>query len=635
MKKYITFFALIGIFCLINQNGISQVSEGGIPLSFSLGIDVRNLPAIEMPPVDTEKLLREDANPQNVKEQKPFRFGYAIDVDIDIKKAGTLEILPNGDKIWLLKIYSPNAFSLNFIYNQFHLGYGSTFFIYNEDETMILGAFTPELSNNSDNLFATDLVQGNTIVLEYYEPVFIDNGMIHISKVIHGYIDMFGDRSSSCHADANCTAGNSWSNEKRSIAKVIIGEYVCTGCLINNTKQDLTPYFLTANHCYFDEMGNPKPGRDPKTTVFNFGYLKSGCGTGSTSTGNSLTGATLRAHDGWTDFALLELQTKPPANYSVYYAGWFRSFSETGGTVVGLHHPAGDVMKISVGWIKDAISWWGGQTKTHWQAIFSIGTVQGGSSGSPLFMDHNHKIVGQLSGNHNTQCVPEDDECFCESENKLGEYGRFDLSWSGNGSKETRLKDWLDPDKTGVYSLDGMDGLNCFENLTNQTISSNKIIKGCATLNIKDVTINNSATVVITADKEVIIKPGFHAVAGTDVSISINPTSLSPPQNLLVINNETINSLEDEKKTEVPINKRPSFTLFPNPNPGTFQIETNFPLDEITNFKITNSLGATVYETQNLFLNTIQLPTSVSGLHFVVAMLKTGTVLTQKMMVQR
>jgi len=79
----------------------------------------------------------------------------------------------------------------------------------------------------------------------------------------------------------------------------------------------------------------------------------------------------------------------------------------------------------------------------------------------------------------------------------------------------------------------------------------------------------------------------------------------------------------------------PSFVIIPNPNPGTFQIETNFSLSDITNLKIINSLGATVYETQNLFLNTIQLPTSVSGLHFVVAMLKTGTVLTQKMMVQR
>jgi len=46
-------------------------------------------------------------------------------------------------------------------------------------------------------------------------------------------------------------------------------------------------------------------------------------------------------------------------------------------------------------------------------------------------------------------------------------------------------------------------------------------------------------------------------------------------------------------------------------------------------------LGATLYETQTLSSHTIQLPTSATGLHFVVIMLKTGAVLTQKMMIQR
>jgi hypothetical protein len=79
----------------------------------------------------------------------------------------------------------------------------------------------------------------------------------------------------------------------------------------------------------------------------------------------------------------------------------------------------------------------------------------------------------------------------------------------------------------------------------------------------------------------------------------------------------------------------PSFSIIPNPNPGTFQLETNFPLTDIVNLKVTNTLGAIVYETQNLTSNTIQLATSASGMFFVVIHLKDGTVLTQKMMVQR
>ena len=55
---------------------------------------------------------------------------------------------------------------------------------------------------------------------------------------------------------------------------------------------------------------------------------------------------------------------------------------------------------------------------------------------------------------------------------------------------------------------------------------------------------------------------------------------------------------------------------------------------DIGNLKITNVLGITVYESQNVSSNTIQLQNFAAGLHFVVIILKDGTVLTQKMVVQ-
>ena len=75
--------------------------------------------------------------------------------------------------------------------------------------------------------------------------------------------------------------------------------------------------------------------------------------------------------------------------------------------------------------------------------------------------------------------------------------------------------------------------------------------------------------------------------------------------------------------------------LIPNPNNGAFQLETNFSLSEISNLKISNLLGLTVYETQNLTSNVIQLQNVPAGLFFVVMILKDGSVLTQKMMIQR
>jgi len=46
-------------------------------------------------------------------------------------------------------------------------------------------------------------------------------------------------------------------------------------------------------------------------------------------------------------------------------------------------------------------------------------------------------------------------------------------------------------------------------------------------------------------------------------------------------------------------------------------------------------LGVSIFETENLATNTIQLQNAANGLYFVVVMLKDGNLLTQKMIVGR
>jgi hypothetical protein len=238
----------------------AQISEGGRPISFSLDLDIREISTLTMPPVNVDSIIQTEKELDNTS--RPFRFGYAIGVDIDLKRFGTLRQLDNGDKLWLLKIHSENAYSINLIYNHFRLSKDSKFFIYNEDKSMILGAFTPEVSNNPDDVFATDLVQGNSIILEYYEPKHSDDGIINISRVIHGYINTFGNfsnglgTSSNCNIDVNCPLGNNWEYEKRAVSMMLVNEnsWFCTGCLVNNTKQDQKPFYLTAEHCLGGSM---------------------------------------------------------------------------------------------------------------------------------------------------------------------------------------------------------------------------------------------------------------------------------------------------------------------------------------------------------------------------------------------
>jgi len=182
----------------------------------------------------------------------------------------------------------------------------------------------------------------------------------------------------------------------------------------------------------------------------------------------------------------------------------------------------------------------------------------------------------------------------------------------------------------------------CQRNIVDYYVSEDETIHGCDVLNLADVVIDDNATVDIIAREAVVLKPFFRAYSGTNVHIYIHDLSESPnrrPIQIFANNNElssesqNISSLETTNKDLE--NKSFQFYLHPNPNRGTFQIETNFPLSEISQLKITNTLGLNVYETQRLASNEIQLPNSVSGLYFVVMVLKDGTVLTQKMMVQR
>ena len=447
---------------------LAQISEGGTPVSFSLNVDISNekIPVIEMPYVDVPSLIQEDQKDKDVGI-KPFRFGYSIDVDIDIKKDGLKKTLPNGDNLWMLKIHSSNAISVNLIYSHFRLGEGSKFFVYNEDKTMVLGAFTPEVSNNPTNEFATNLIQGSTIVLEYYEPITPDEGIIKISKVIHGYIDIFGFNSrllgeaAACNLDANCDVsvlGQNWDNEKKAVCLIIMEDgSTGSGCLINNTNQNFTPYILTARHNFFDSNYGSIPIRNIGTAIFTFHYLRPNCGSGTPANAQSITGAALIAQDRPTDVLLLELNSKIPTSYDVYYAGWDRS--TTGATTsTGLHHPNGDAMKISQARsTATAVSYiardWTDNTPNHWRVTFNDGIVQYGSSGSPLF-NQNRRIVGQLHGNQNNLCGT--NTCFC-SQIPVGEYGRFDLSWTGNNTDSTRLSNWLAPGSSNQPQfLDGM-----------------------------------------------------------------------------------------------------------------------------------------------------------------------------------
>ncbi|MFZ6051366.1 trypsin-like serine peptidase, partial [Halocola ammonii] len=394
MRFLTSAFVWIILFSISHFSAQAQISSGGLPLSFTSELPGKqSIPTERMPDFDLEKLKAED----EVREQHkdiPFRFAFLHEVEFSLSSHGEWTSLENGIDVWRIRIISGGAHSLNFTYKNFNLPKGSKLFVLNPQTRQYIGAFT-EKNNKFDGIFSTTPVAGDDIILELQVPSHLKSeASMTIATVAHDYKGIFklaagfGD-SGACNNNVVCPLWNPWDDQIRSVALITtnFGSAICSGSLINNTANDGTPYFLTANHCL---VGNPS------TWNFIFNYESPNCNPSSNgSFSNSISNATLLASGGSADYALMQLSSTPPSSYNVFYAGW----DATGNTPqeqVGIHHPSGDVKKISLDDDSGLSAVWGG-AQTWRVQNWEDGTTEGGSSGSPLF-DQNKRIVGQLYG---------------------------------------------------------------------------------------------------------------------------------------------------------------------------------------------------------------------------------------------
>ena len=435
----------VGAFIALGGQGRAQISEGGIPPSFSRSLK-SSIPVVVMERVDVANMVAKEQAEDG--KDVPFRFGWPFDVSLNPENSGIWENLPDGGRIWRLKVKSEGAYSINLLYDVFRLPAGAEFFLYSEDHQMIIGAFTHR--NNKDHgRFATSPIKGDAVILEYYEPEAVSGpGEIEISRVVHAYKDIFnfevtkdimdfGD-SGPCNNNVNCPEGEPWAKEKRAIAMILTsgGYRLCSGALVNNVQEDQTPYFLTANHC----------GGGEESWIFMFNYESPTCDDIEGPLNYTLSGAVKRANYATSDFYLVEISEAPPDSYNVYYAGWSNE-DVASQSSTAIHHPSGDIKKISFDY--DSVTsahYLTYSGDSHWRiGQWEDGTTEGGSSGSPLF-DQNHRIVGQLHGGY-ASCTNISSDW----------YGKFAMSWEGGGTSDSRLRDWLDPDGSGITVLDGFD----------------------------------------------------------------------------------------------------------------------------------------------------------------------------------
>jgi hypothetical protein len=550
-------------------------------------------------------------------------YGFSINKNKVFINAGTWDTLENGDRIWRFQIVCPNAKSINLVLENLYIEKYSHLSIYSDNKKSLLGPYTNRI-NREHGVFASHLIYGESAIIELFEPKQdFDKNSFEISKIVYGYKST-GDskniknqllsQSASCNVDVNCPLGDEFCKEKYSTGIILKpiplydGLYsFCTGSLINNTRNDYKPYFLTALHCADDDENGTLSNNEKNNLDYwaiYFGYMKEYCGFQDRSPEYSYSGVDFRA--GWssTDFLLVELQEQPEPGETgfkdVFYSGWDMS-GDIVDNVVGLHHPLGDLMKIAKDFDDIEIYGWPFtppapcstfvNDDTHYKVEWDIGTTQNTSSGSPLF-NNERKIIGQLHGG-----------CDCTTYYNHAYYGRLSKSWEGNETPETQLKYWLDPDDTRVEVLDGIYTPNLHFGqlvMNSQNLHfysySDHIIGSSQLFSYK---VESGAELILQAGREVVIKPCTYIKSGSEFHAFVQESDCDDDVKLSHkwsqhdpdICSTYPKSIFAEKQNDFPLILNSQLTLAPNPTSGNAIATVEVGEKSICSLTLLDNLG--------------------------------------------
>ena len=460
--------SLLFIFCFLFHTVSGQISHGGKPLPLHAGMGARSVTPsvdlfVEMPSFNIQAVLRQSQ--QDQANLKSLEFAHKFHPFLRPDNSG-ISFIAGNMKVWRVGIRSKEAYSLNILFSKFRLPPGAQLFVYNSDQSEILGSYT-EKNNTEINMLPVQPIGGDELIVEYQEPLEAAfEGEIEIGEVNHDFLGIFRateprDPEQSCHPNLVCYPEDIQPGSGV-VGLVINGVTYCTGVLVNNTEEDGKPFLLTATHCLNKDysaifLADRKYNIVAGSIVAFFNYNSPLCDSdirGPLQMTMASADSVLISEK--HDISLLKLKESPPVEYQPYYLGWNANTNASSQTPFhGLHHPNGGIKKVAIDEDRLNIRSFGTnppynlEPNAHWEVgIWNTGVTERGSSGSPL-LDREKRVVGTLTGG----------ESYCDRQRGPDYYASLSKFWDVEESLDNPnpISYYLDPAELQTRQMGGFN----------------------------------------------------------------------------------------------------------------------------------------------------------------------------------
>jgi lysyl endopeptidase len=325
------------------------------------------------------------------------------------------------------------------------------------------------------------VTDGQTQTVEFFVPARHDARTINprITQASHIFTTIasafkkravdIGD-AGSCNVDIKCSSlsgSQAFLNVRNAVAQMVFNEgsntFLCSGTMLNDTAAATQiPWFYTANHCFENETLPVKSASQMQSVANTLNTLwffeAEVCHAQTVPPYLQLTGGAQFIYNNPPgDVLFLRLNDPVPAGS--FLAGWDPNPIPIGVNAVTIHHPQGDLKKVTqgtvLGYSNPPVLANNGTpfTEMRWNS----GTTEGGSSGAGLFTfdGSQYLLRGGLWGG----------TALCSNPGGTDNYSRFDAAYpalanylspsSSGGPDYTDL--WWNPNESGW-------GLNLIQN---------------------------------------------------------------------------------------------------------------------------------------------------------------------------